>query len=87
MSYNDNIFELVIRSMEKVENFTTYTNEQKRNYVKHICQMRIIEKYGFNEYQKYELIIPEIIEFIIDISKNKIFININKRKPLYNLCW
>ncbi len=75
-----NIFSLVIKLMEQAERFITYNGEQKKTYVKQLVKMLLVEKWGLEYYQKYEFIVPIVIEFIITISRNEILININKIK-------
>ena len=73
------IFDLVLKTMEHVDKFTSYAGIQKKKYVMCVIKFVIVDRWGYDCYLKYEFIVPLIIEFVIMISKNEILIDINKR--------
>lgn len=76
---NFDLFDFIIKIMEHAETMHGYTGEKKKLYVMQLIKMYMVDKWGEEYFNKYEYIIPLIIEFIITISKNEIIININKK--------
>lgn len=70
------IFETVIKYMEMAELLHT-EGEAKRTYVLTAVRIYMINTYGINYYRKYRTFIPLIIEFIVSISKNGIYLLLN----------
>ena len=68
------IIDLVVISMQTVESFVEMTGEQKKQYV--IDQMKVL--LDETEYQQYEEIISNLIEFLVAMSKNKYNLKLNK---------
>ena len=68
------IIDIVVTLMHTVEAFVEMTGEAKKQYV--IDQMKVLLKE--TEYQQYEEIIGNLIEFTIAISRNDYDIKLNK---------
>ena len=68
------IIDLVVISMNTVESFVEMSGEQKKEYV--IEQLKVL--LDEIEYQQYEDIISNLIEFLIAMSKNKYDLKLNK---------
>ena len=68
------IIDLVVISMQTVESFVEMTGEQKKEYV--IGQLKVL--LDETEYQQYEEIISNLIEFLIAMSKNNYDLKLNK---------
>ena len=76
---NFNILESVLFHMEQAEKFVSYSGEDKKKYVIQSIKMLMIDKWGMDYYLKYETIIPITIEFIINLSVNRVGIFINRK--------
>lgn len=78
--YNDesefDIFNTVIQHMEMAELLHT-DGITRQNYVLTSVKIFIINTYGIECYRKYRTFIPMIIEFVISISKNGIYLLLN----------
>jgi len=68
------IIDLVVTLMNTVEDFVEMTGDKKKQYV--IDEMIIL--LGKTEYQQYEEIVSNLIDFIIAMSKNKYDLKLNK---------
>jgi len=68
------IVDIVSTLMETVESFVNTTGEQKKQYV--IEQMKVL--LDETEYERYEVVIVDLIEFIIAVSRNKHDLKLNK---------
>jgi len=68
------IIDIVSTLMETVESFVNTTGEQKKQYV--IEQMKVL--LDETEYERYEVVIVDLIEFIIAVSRNKYDLKLNK---------
>ena len=68
------IIDIVATLMNTVESFVEMSGEEKKQYV--IEQMKVL--LDEIEYQQYEEIIENLIEFIIAMSKNNYDLKLNK---------
>lgn len=66
--------DLVVKLMEKVESFVDMTGLEKKSYVIE----EIKEQIGLAEYEEYENIIDNVIEFVIAMSRNQYDLNLNR---------
>ncbi len=66
--------DLVVKLMEKVESFVDMTGQEKKAYVIE----EIKEQIGLEEYEEYENIIDNVIEFVIAMSRNQYDLNLNR---------
>ena len=69
--------DLVLYFMKKAE-MTTMLGLSKRDYVTSMCEIIISQVWGMEVANKYKELIPDVIEFVVKISKNDIVIDINK---------
>ncbi len=74
----NNIIDLIIQLMEKVEEFIDMNGEEKKTHVMNSVKATI----GIDAYKRYEYFIDSFIDFIISISKGK-KINLNKITKKY----
>jgi len=82
------IINLVISSMEEAEKIDGLGSIDKKAYVIDMLREYTKEKWG-SEYWfvKVAPLIPDLIEFIIDISKNDLDLEINKKaKRCFRAC-
>ena len=63
------ILNLILRAMTKVEQFLSFSGEDKKTFV-----ITLLEK-ELPNYNEYKDVIPMIIELVIMLSKTKIAIN------------
>ena len=68
------IIDIVVTLMHTVESFVEMTGDAKKQYV--IEQMKVLLEE--TEYQQYEEIISNLIEFLIAMSKNNYDLKLNK---------
>ena len=68
------IIDIVVTLMHTVESFVEMSGEQKKGYV--IEQMKVL--LDEIEYQQYQEIISNLIEFLIAMSKNNYDLKLNK---------
>jgi len=78
------IIGLVKKAMEQAEKLKNTNNDylsgdQKYRYVMMIIGNVMCEKWGDEIYEKYENVIPELIEFLIMVSNNEVVIHINDK--------
>jgi hypothetical protein len=69
-----NILNLILRAMTKVEQFLSFSGEDKKTFV-----IQLLEK-ELPNYNEYKDIIPMVIELVIMLSKTKIAINTKTSK-------
>ena len=74
-----NILNLVIKQMVSVETILKLTGDEKKEFV-----INMLKK-NMSNYEKYEEIIPIIIELVVLLSRQKIPINIKKISTCCNL--
>ena len=74
----DNIIDIILKLMEKVEDFIDMKGEEKKNFV----LKSIRDKIGVESYKRYEYFIVSFIDFAVSISKGK-KINLNNIKKKY----
>ncbi len=78
----DNIIELIIKTMEEIEQFVGKTGLEKKAYV-----MRSLKDTMDDEiFQRYEYFIGITIDFIVKVSKKGVKINLNNMKKKCFLC-
>lgn len=71
----DNIIDIILNLMEKVENFSEMNGTNKKQYV--LKSIKIL--LGVEPYKRYSYFISSFIDFVVNVSKGK-KININKVK-------
>ena len=74
------IIDIVVGTMQDVESFKTYTGKQKKEF----ALTRVKGIIGPDEYEKYDTMLPILIDFIIAVSKNEYIFNLNKIKKYFN---
>ncbi len=74
----DNIIDVILDLMEKVEDFVDMNGQQKKNYVLKSVRTLI----GVEPYKRYEYFISSFIDFAVSVSKGK-KINLNNIKKKY----
>jgi hypothetical protein len=67
------LFDMVISSMEAVEVLTEMTGEEKKNWV----LTRMKDFLSETAHDRYKDILPIMVDFIIAVSKNKLFLDLN----------
>lgn len=78
----DNIIELIIKTMEEIEQFIDKTGMQKKAYV-----MASLEDTMDDEiFERYEYFIGIMIDFIVKVSKKGVKLNLNNFKKKCFLC-
>ena len=79
----DSIINVIIELMNKVECVLDMNGLDKKNYV-----LNEIKKLLGNEvYERYSYFIITFIDFVVDVSKNKSGIEINKIKRKFKCCY
>lgn len=74
----DNIIDIILKLMEKVEDFIDMNGKQKKEYVLKSVRTLI----GVEPYKRYEYFISSFIDFAVSVSKGK-KINLNNIKKKY----
>ena len=75
---SDIIF-LLIETMENVEReFSNHSGKIKKKQVLTILKTIIVGRWGLEYFQKYESILPMLIDFIIQVSKNDVVLHLNE---------
>ena len=77
------IIDIVVSAMQDVEAFKKYTSKQKKEYVLE----KIKDIISPEEYEKYDDLLPILIDFIVAVSKNEYLLNLNKIKKCYQKCF
>ena len=78
----DSIIKTIIELMNKVENVLDMNGAGKKVYV-----LNEIKKIlGYEVYERYSYFIIEFIDFVVDVSKGKSGIEINKIKRKFKCC-
>lgn len=78
----DNIIELIIKTMEEIEQFVDKTGLEKKAYV-----MRSLKDTMDDEiFQRYEYFIGITIDFIVKVSKKGVKFNLNNQLKKCFLC-
>ena len=84
------IIQLLIQKMEQVEK--DYSKRGLKGSVKqaeviYLMEQFIITKWGDEVWQKYEPLLPVLIDFIIKISKKEVVLRLNEEaNKAYRLC-
>jgi hypothetical protein len=71
-----NYFEDILYFMNEFEKLNVLSGVEKKGYV----IKKIIEKIGEKDYEKYDLLINNTIEFLIKLSYKELKIKFNKLK-------
>ena len=74
----ENIIDVILNLMEKVEDFVDMNGQQKKQYVLKSVRTLI----GVEPYKRYEYFISSFIDFVVSVSKGK-KINLNNIKKKY----
>ena len=78
----DSIINIIVQLMNKVENVLDMSGADKKVYV-----LNEIKKIlGFEVYERYSYFIITFIDFVVDVSKGKSGIEINKIKRKFKCC-
>ena len=78
----DSIIKTIIELMNKVENVLDMSGADKKVYV-----LNEIKKIlGYEVYERYSYFIITFIDFVVDVSKGKSGIEINKIKRKFKCC-
>jgi len=78
----DSIIKTIVELMNKVENVLDMSGADKKVYV-----LNEIKKIlGYEVYERYSYFIIEFIDFVVDVSKNKSGIEVNKIKRKFKCC-
>jgi len=79
----DSIIQTIVGLMNKVENVLDMSGTDKKVYV-----LNEIKKIlGFEVYERYSYFIITFIDFVVDVSKGKSGIEINKIKRKFKCCY
>jgi hypothetical protein len=73
------IIDIVVGTMQDVESFKNFTGKQKKEY----SLSKIKGIIGPDEFEKYDVLLPIMIDFIIAVSKNEYIFNLNKIKKWF----
>ena len=74
------IFNIILNLMEYIDTTLNITGKQKKEFVERTLQ----EKIGILTFKRYQPMIDQAIDFIVNISKKDIKIGINKTKSFCN---
>jgi len=78
----NNIIKTIVELMNKVENVLDMSGADKKVYV-----LNEIKKIlGYDLYERYSYFIVTFIDFVVNVSKNKSGIEINKIKRKFKCC-
>jgi len=78
----NNIIKTIVELMNKVENVLDMSGAEKKVYV-----LNEIKKIlGYEVYERYSYFIIEFIDFVVDVSKNKAGIEVNKIRRKFKCC-
>jgi len=78
----DSIIKTIVELMNKVENVLDMSGADKKVYV-----LNEIKKIlGYEVYERYSYFIIEFIDFVVDVSKNKAGVEINKIRRKFKCC-
>ncbi len=75
----ENIIDIILNLMEKVEDFVDMNGQQKKHYV--LSGLKLI--IGPEPYDRYEYFISSFIDFAVSVSKGKKKVNLNNIKKKY----
>ena len=79
----DSIIETIVELMNKVECILDMSGLDKKNYVLNETKKLL----GNEVYERYSYFIITFIDFVVDISKGKSGIEINKIKRKFKCCY
>ena len=70
---------ILIETMENVEReFSNHSGKIKKEQVLIILKTIIVGRWGVDYWEKYESILPMLIDFIIQVSKNDVVLHLNE---------
>jgi hypothetical protein len=78
----DSIIKTIVELMNKVECVLDMNGLQKKNYVLNETRKLL----GFEVYERYSYFIITFIDFVVDVSRGKSGIEINKIKRKFKCC-
>ena len=78
----DSIIKTIVNLMNKVECVLDISGIQKKNYVLNETRKLL----GLEVYERYSYFIITFIDFVVDVSKGKSGIEVNKIKKKFNCC-
>ena len=78
----DSIIQTIVELMNKVECVLDMSGIQKKNYVLNETRKLL----GLEVYERYSYFIITFIDFVVDVSKGKSGIEINKIKRKFKCC-
>lgn len=79
----DSIIETIVELMNKVECILDMSGLDKKNYVLNETKKLL----GNEVYERYSYFIITFIDFVVDVSKGKSGIEINKIKRKFKCCY
>ena len=76
------VLDTLIETMNVVENnlelYDILSGEDKKEQVMYMMEVFIISTYGNEIWEKWETILPLLIDFIVKISKNQVILKLNQ---------
>ena len=79
----DSIIKTIVELMNKVECVLDMSGIQKKNYVLNETRKLL----GLEVYERYSYFIITFIDFVVDVSRGKSGIEINKIKRKFKCCY
>ena len=79
----DSIIKTIVELMNKVECVLDMNGLQKKNYVLNETRKLL----GFEVYERYSYFIITFIDFVVDVSRGKSGIEVNKIKNKFKCCY
>ena len=77
------LLDILIETMEEVENnlerFDKLSGQAKKEEVLYIMEQYIVSAYGESMWEKWQPVLPILIDFIVKISKNQVILRINEQ--------
>ena len=77
------VLDILIESMEEVENnmdrFDQLSGDAKKSEVLYIMEQFIVGKWGESMWEKWQPVLPILIDFLVKISKNQVILRINEQ--------
>lgn len=79
----DSIIKTIVELMNKVECVLDMSGLDKKNYVLNETRKLL----GFEVYERYSYFIITFIDFVVDVSRGKSGIEVNKIKNKFKCCY
>ena len=79
----DSIIQTIVELMNKVECVLDMSGTDKKNYVLNETKKLL----GDDVYERYSYFIITFIDFVVEVSKGKSGIEVNKIKEKFNCCY